>query len=183
MVTRNIVLTKAQSHFIDDLVGAARRAAVASDRGGGIRRPASAASGDRTGAGRGFRRGNGRSGGPGGLCRRRPRGVVTRRPGVLTRQARESLRGTAAWTADTFSVRQAAICADRLVACCDEIAAGLATTRDCRRLVDADLPQNLRVARNGQNVVVFVDAPDRIVVVDVIHARADLPRRLAALGD
>ncbi|MEI2670654.1 MAG: hypothetical protein V9G13_05905 [Marmoricola sp.] len=45
------------------------------------------------------------------------------------------------------------------------------------------LPENLRYARSGQHYVVFIAAPDRMIVVDFLHVRMDLPARLAALGE
>jgi len=50
-------------------------------------------------------------------------------------------------------------------------------------LVDPSLPENLRYARSGQHYVVFIAGPDRMIVVDFLHVRMDLPARLAALGE
>jgi len=44
------------------------------------------------------------------------------------------------------------------------------------------LPEDLRFTRAGQHFIVFVEMPDQVIVVDVLHSRSDLPRRLAALG-
>ena len=33
----------------------------------------------------------------------------------------------------------------------------------------------------GENFLVFLDQPDEVVVVDILHSRSDLPRHLAAL--
>ena len=63
------------------------------------------------------------------------------------------------------------------------LADGAAPSKDCRRLVDPSLPENLRYARSGQHYVVFIAGPDRMIVVDFLHVRMDLPARLAALGE
>lgn len=105
------------------------------------------------------------------------------KPWVLTRQAEAALRDIAIWTVETFGKRQAEAYAEDLIEKCQALSDGLAQSRDCRRLIDADLPENLRFARSGQHFVVFIDGPDRMVVIDVLHVRADLPARLAALGE
>ncbi|MAC77836.1 MAG: plasmid stabilization protein ParE [Rhodobacteraceae bacterium] len=105
------------------------------------------------------------------------------RPWVLTLQAEAALREIADWTIETFGERQAQIYAEDLIAACADAAAGRALARDCRRLVDPDLPEDLKFLRSGQHYIVFIDDPDRLVVVDVLHVRSDLPRRLAALQD
>ena len=76
------------------------------------------------------------------------------KPWVLTRQAEAALKDIAVWTVETFGKRQA----------------------------DA-YAENLRYARSGQHYVVFIAAPDRMIVVDFLHVRMDLPARLAALGE
>jgi plasmid stabilization system protein ParE len=40
----------------------------------------------------------------------------------------------------------------------------------------------LRFTRAGQHFIVFVDLPEQMIVIDVLHSRSDLPRRLAALS-
>ncbi|MBY6120508.1 type II toxin-antitoxin system RelE/ParE family toxin [Mameliella alba] len=105
------------------------------------------------------------------------------RPFVLTRQAETALQEIARWTAETFGPRQARRYGQELIDACTALADGRALSRPCRRLIDPALPEDLRFARVGRHFIVFIDAPDRITVVDVLHVRADLPRRLAALGD
>lgn len=105
------------------------------------------------------------------------------KPWVLTRQAEAALQEIAVWTIETFGKRQAEAYAEDLIEKCQALADGVALSRDCRRLVDADLPENLRFARSGQHFVVFLDGPDRMIVIDILHVRTDLPARLAALGE
>lgn len=101
----------------------------------------------------------------------------------LTRSAEASLLDIARWTRETFGPRQADAYEEDLVATCRAIADGTALSQECRRLLDPDLPEDLRFTRCGQHFIVYVEAPDTIVVVAFLHARSDLPRRLAALAD
>jgi plasmid stabilization system protein ParE len=103
------------------------------------------------------------------------------RPWRLTRQAEASLIEIARWTIETFGPRQAAAYEDDLISTCRGIAAGTALSQDCRRLIDPDLAENLRFARAGQHFVVFIEEADHVIIIDFLHSRADLPRRLANL--
>lgn len=102
------------------------------------------------------------------------------KPWRLTRQAEEALTEIARWTLDTFGPHQAKAYERDLIARCAEIAEGDALTQSCRQLVNPDMPEDLRFARAAGHFIVFIDDPDGIVIVDFIHARADLPGRLAA---
>ena len=105
------------------------------------------------------------------------------KPWRLTRQAERSLVEIARWTFQTFGPRQAEAYEADLITRCAAIAAGGAPSQDCRRLIDPDLAEDLRFTRAGQHFIVFVEMADQVVIVDVLHSRSDLPRRLAALGD
>lgn len=105
------------------------------------------------------------------------------KPWRLTRQAEASLVDIANWTLETFGPRQAAAYEEDLIARCGEIAAGAAMSQDCRRIIDPDLPEDLRFVRAGQHFVIFVEDAEQVIIVDFLHARSDLPRRLAALGE
>ncbi|WP_123193407.1 type II toxin-antitoxin system RelE/ParE family toxin [Pannonibacter phragmitetus] len=100
------------------------------------------------------------------------------KPWRLTRQAETSLVDIANWTLETFGPRQAAAYEDDLIVRCTEIAAGTAMSQDCRRIIDPDLPEDLRFARCGQHFVIFVEDAEQVIIVDFLHARSDLPRRL-----
>jgi toxin ParE1/3/4 len=104
------------------------------------------------------------------------------KPWRLTRQASAAFEEIARWTAETFGPHQAAAYEADLIARCSEIAAGTAITQDCRRLIDKDLPEDLRFSRAGQHFIVFIEYPEQIIIIDVLHSRSDLPRRLAGLG-
>jgi plasmid stabilization system protein ParE len=105
------------------------------------------------------------------------------KPWRLTRVAEASLVEIANWTYQTFGPRQAAAYEDDLLAACREIAAGTAMSQDCRRIIDPDLPEDLRFARAGQHFVIFVEDAEQVIIVDFLHGRSDLPRRLAAFTE
>jgi plasmid stabilization system protein ParE len=105
------------------------------------------------------------------------------KPWRLTRQAEASLVGIARWTLETFGPRQAAAYEDDLIARCDEIAAGTAPSQSCSRLADVEATEDLRFARAGQHFIVFVEDDQEVVITDFLHARSDLPRRLAGLPE
>ncbi|GAB5435651.1 MAG: hypothetical protein FalmKO_07760 [Falsiruegeria mediterranea] len=56
---------------------------------------------------------------------------------------------------------------------------GQAYSRSCSVLVDG--VTDLRYFRAGEHFVVFLDRPEYIVFVDILHSRSDLPRHIAAL--
>lgn len=103
------------------------------------------------------------------------------KPWRLTRAAETSLIEIAAWTFETFGPKQAAAYEEDLIARCKEIASGTALSQDCRRIIDPNLPEDLRFTRAGQHFVIFVDDAEQVIIVDFLHGRSDLPRRLAAL--
>ncbi len=45
------------------------------------------------------------------------------------------------------------------------------------------LSQDLRFARAGQHLVIFVEDAEQVIIVDFLHARSDLPARLENLQD
>ncbi|MFY1709097.1 type II toxin-antitoxin system RelE/ParE family toxin [Tritonibacter scottomollicae] len=108
---------------------------------------------------------------------------MTSKPWVLTRQAEDSLQDIADWTFATFGPRQAQVYGEELIDRCTGLAQGHVPSRPCRALVAPDLPDDLRYVRAGQHYVVFIDGPDQLIVIDFLHVRCDLPRRLAALGE
>jgi len=105
------------------------------------------------------------------------------KPWRLTRAAEASLIDIANWTFEIFGPRQAEAYERDLIAVCREIATGVALTQDCRRLIDPDLPEDLRFTRCGQHFIVFVEDTDQVIIVDFLHSRSNLPGKLAALAD
>ncbi|MGH0346810.1 type II toxin-antitoxin system RelE/ParE family toxin [Sinorhizobium meliloti] len=69
-----------------------------------------------------------------------------------------------------------------MIARCAGIAAGTVPSQDCRSIISSELPEDLRFARCGQHFIVFVDNAEQVIIVDFLHARTNLPRRLAALA-
>lgn len=104
------------------------------------------------------------------------------KPWRLTRAAERSLIDIAIWTVETFGPRQAAAYEDDLISVCRDIAAGTAQSQDCRRIIDPDLPDDLRFARAGQHFVVFVENAEQVIIIDFLHSRSDLPRHLSNLS-
>ncbi|MEA1942055.1 MAG: type II toxin-antitoxin system RelE/ParE family toxin [Pseudomonadota bacterium] len=98
----------------------------------------------------------------------------------LTRQAEASLNDIARWTLDTFGPRQADAYEADLIARCNGVTEGTVLTQSCRRLVDPDMPEDLRFVRAGEHFIVFIEDPAAVVIVDFIHTRSDLPRRLGS---
>lgn len=107
---------------------------------------------------------------------------MTPRPWRLTRTAEASVVDIARWTIQAFGPRQAEAYEDDLIVACRQIAAGTALSQDCRRLIDPDLPEDLRFMRCGQHFIVFIEDAEQLIIVDILHARSDLPGKLAALA-
>ena len=111
------------------------------------------------------------------------------KPWRLTKQAERSLIGIAIWTFDTFGARQAELYEGELVERCQAIADGHAITYDCKILageatgddVGDDVEDDVRFARAGEHFVVFVEFAEEIAILDFLHAKSDLPRRIADL--
>lgn len=102
------------------------------------------------------------------------------RPWFLTRQAEESLMGIADWTVKTFGPRQAQAYEADLIDRCEAIARGEVAGQDCSLLVPGKA-QALRFARAGGHFIIWTETPDRVLIVEFLHQRSDLPRRLQAL--
>ena len=101
----------------------------------------------------------------------------------LTRQAEASLVDIALWTFENFGSGQSAACEEDLIRRCIDIADGTAISQGYRQLIDPSLPEDLRFTRSGQHFVVYIEDSDRVIIVDFLHSRSDLPRKLAASAD
>jgi len=104
------------------------------------------------------------------------------KPWRLTRTAEASLVEIALWTVETFGPRQAAAYEEDLINVCHGIAAGTTPSRDCRRIIDPHLAEDLRFARAGQHFVILVKDAEQVIIIDFLHTRSDLPNRLATLS-
>ncbi len=97
----------------------------------------------------------------------------------LTRRAEASLVEIARWTIETFGPRQAELYEAELLGRCNAILTGQAHSRSCAILVDD--AEDLRFVRSGEHFLVCLDLPEEAIIVDILHARSDLPRHVAAL--
>jgi len=104
------------------------------------------------------------------------------KPWRLTRQAEASLLNIALWTIETFGPRQAQAYEEDLITCCSGIASGTVASQSCRAIIDPELKEDLRFVRSGQHFIVFVDDDTRVIIVDFLHSRSDLPAKLAKMS-
>lgn len=97
----------------------------------------------------------------------------------LTRRAEDSLVEIARWTIERFGIRQAHIYEAELLTRCEAIVNGQAHSRSCSILVDD--AADLRYLRAAEHFLIFLDRPEEVIIVDVLHSRSDLPRHITAL--
>jgi toxin ParE1/3/4 len=96
----------------------------------------------------------------------------------LTRRAEQSLVDIALWTFETFGPAQADAYEAELIERCQAIADGRVVTQGCAVLAEGMSDETLRFARAGEHFVVFLDDGDEVVVLDFLHGRSDLARRV-----
>jgi plasmid stabilization system protein ParE len=106
---------------------------------------------------------------------------VSGKPWRLTRAAGATLVDIALWTYQTFGLRQAEAYEVDLIDRCDAIARDEAPWQSCAKVIDPRLPEDLRFTRCGEHLIVFLDEPDRVIIVEFLHGRRDLPARLTDL--
>lgn len=97
----------------------------------------------------------------------------------LTRRAEASITEIARWTIENFGLRQAELYEAELLSRCEGILSGQAHSRSCAVLVDEAV--DLRFVRAGEHFLIFLDKPDEVIIVDILHSRSDLPRHVIAL--
>jgi plasmid stabilization system protein ParE len=98
----------------------------------------------------------------------------------LTPRAEEALFEIALWTIDRFGPAQADAYEAEIIGRCEALARGDLPGQDCSALAEAGA-EGLRFIRAGRHFVVYVEIGEEVVVLDVVHGRADLPHRLRAL--
>lgn len=98
----------------------------------------------------------------------------------LTRRAEDSLIEIARWTIERFGLRQSGVYEAELLSRCEAIVGGKAHSRSCSILVDG--AADLRYLRAGEHFLVFLERPEDVIIVDIVHSRSDLPRHIAALA-
>jgi plasmid stabilization system protein ParE len=104
---------------------------------------------------------------------------VTRR-WRLTPRAEDALTEIALWTIRRFGTAQADRYEAELISRCEALARGEIEGQDCSILA-GEGAEGLRFVRAGRHYVVYVEIADEVVVLDLVHGRADLPRHLKAL--
>lgn len=102
-----------------------------------------------------------------------------RRSFRLTRRAEASLVEIAKWTIETFGHGPAELHEVELLSRCEAILDDQAHSRSCAVLVDD--AEDLQFVRAGEHFLVFLDRPDAVIIVDILHSRSDLPRHVGAL--
>jgi len=100
----------------------------------------------------------------------------------LTPVAEQSLREIARWTIETFGQNQATAYMNDLIARCSELANGQAFEQRCNQLVDAAMPEDMCFSRCGQHFIVFIRDNDLVTIIEILHARSNLPARLNNLA-
>lgn len=97
----------------------------------------------------------------------------------LTRRAEASLVDIARWTRKTLGPAPADPYEAELLDRCRAVLTGQAHSRSCAVLVDdAD---DLHFVRAGEHFLVYLDHPDEVIIVDILHSRSNLRRHVAAL--
>ena len=97
----------------------------------------------------------------------------------LTLQAEKSLVEIAQWTFQTFGPRQADAYEQDILDRLDAIANGVAHTRSCQSLLDEKTERDVRYTHVGSHYLIYAEYDENFVLLDVLHQRVDLPRRLA----
>ncbi|WP_375143772.1 type II toxin-antitoxin system RelE/ParE family toxin [Acuticoccus sp. MNP-M23] len=103
------------------------------------------------------------------------------KPWRLSQRASARLVEIAEWTLDTFGDRQASSYEAEIIARCNAVADGRSHVRKARAAIDPTLPDDLFLTRAGAHLIVFIDRPDEIIIIDFLHPRQDMPRRLAEM--
>ncbi len=90
-------------------------------------------------------------------------------------QAIEQLDDIADWTVETFGARHAQAYEDLLFERFEKLSKGLAHTKPITAT------DTRRVMRAGEHVVIFSESPSEIIILALLHARADLIRHITDL--
>lgn len=98
----------------------------------------------------------------------------------LTRCAEASLVDIARWTIVKFGLRQAEAYETELIDRCMAIVTGEVHSRSCAVLVEG--AGDLHYVRAGEHFLVYLDRPEEVIIVDILHSRSDLPKHVAALA-
>lgn len=97
-------------------------------------------------------------------------------PGAAVR-----LREILVWSIERFGVDRAERYKTDVLGRCEAIAAGHAQVRDGSRIADHPDADMLGFVRAGEHYIVFLEEPDGIVVIDLLHVRMNVAARIDAL--
>ena len=97
---------------------------------------------------------------------------------AISDRADASLSQIFGWTIDKFGQRQADAYSAMLLDRSKAIAAGQVPHQSCRVMFADDLREDLRFARAGQHLVIFIETVDQVLIVDFMHQSADIAGRL-----
>jgi toxin ParE1/3/4 len=100
----------------------------------------------------------------------------------LTPQAEQSMFEIAQWTFQTFGPRQADAYEQDILDRLDAIVVGIAHNRSCQSLLDKKTERDVRYTHVGSHYLSYAEYDEHFVLLDVLHQRVDLPRRLAHIA-
>jgi toxin ParE1/3/4 len=100
----------------------------------------------------------------------------------LTPQAEQSMFEIAQWTFQTFGPRQADAYEQDILDRLDTIVVGIAHNRSCQSLLDKKTERDVRYTHVGSHYLIYAEYDEHFVLLDVLHQRVDLPRRLAHIA-
>jgi toxin ParE1/3/4 len=96
----------------------------------------------------------------------------------LSPRAVRSLDQIADFGRDQFGPKQSTAYVRDLLGRCRDLARGRVPHRACRDVFAPDARADLRFARSGRHVIVFVETPGGPLILDFLHQSVDLTRRL-----
>lgn len=106
------------------------------------------------------------------------------KPVKFTRRAETRLTEIARWTIDNFGPGQASDYEAVLLSAVEGLSEGELAGRDCALLApDLSSEETLRYVRAGRHYLIYVETPDAIAVIEIIHGSMDLEAILKELAE
>lgn len=100
------------------------------------------------------------------------------KPFSLSFRAEYSLDQIGAYSRENFGRERGETYVVALMERCHMVASGQLPTQSCRSAFGESLRSDLRFTRSGRHIIIFVDMPTEILIVDFIHQSADIGARL-----
>jgi toxin ParE1/3/4 len=100
---------------------------------------------------------------------------------VLTPRASSAIEKILTWTRSEWGPQQAISYRRILGQAIADLAMGKGVSQSCRSAFAEELRADLRFIRAGRHFVVFVQKPNQLEILDILHQSADLTARLTAL--